>query len=138
MEVVFASLFGMNMSLFIGGGRSKSVVYFTDRVPSRVFDFQTPQDKLNSFCSIPHMPNLEPRVFGCTVYVHIPKVLQNKLDHCAIQCIFLDIHIFNRAIDVIIHARKKYQVSLDVSFHETEPFYRGEFWTHLFRRVELE
>ena len=80
MEVVFASLFGMNMSLFIGGGRSKSVVYFTDRVPSRVFDFQTPQDKLNSFCSIPHMSNLEPRVFGCSVYVHIPKVLQNKFD----------------------------------------------------------
>ncbi|KAF2302073.1 hypothetical protein GH714_032325 [Hevea brasiliensis] len=38
---------------------------------------------MQSLCSVTHLPNLEPRVFGCTVYVHIPKTLRNKLDPCA-------------------------------------------------------
>ena len=106
MEVVHSSLIGMNMLQFYWSEEVKFVVYLTYRVPSRVIVFQNPQDKLYSFCSITLIPNLEPGVFGCTVYVHIPKVLQNKLDHCAIQCILLDFHIFNKAINVIIHARK--------------------------------
>ena len=83
MEVVHATLFKMNMPRFYWGEAVKSVFYFINWVPSRVIDFQTPQQKLKSFCTISHLPNLEPRGFGCTVYVHIPKVLRSKLDPCA-------------------------------------------------------
>ncbi|KAH0730446.1 hypothetical protein KY289_001634 [Solanum tuberosum] len=33
------------------------------------------EQKIHSLCSLPHLPNLEPRVFGCTVYTHSPKAL---------------------------------------------------------------
>ena len=61
----------------------KSTVYLINRTPSRVIDFQTPQQQMQSLLSIPHIPNLEPQIFGCTTYVQIPKALRRKLDPCA-------------------------------------------------------
>uniref|UniRef100_A0A6N2MWL7 Reverse transcriptase Ty1/copia-type domain-containing protein n=1 Tax=Salix viminalis TaxID=40686 RepID=A0A6N2MWL7_SALVM len=67
MEVVQASLFGMNMPKFYWGEAVKSAAYLINRTPSR---------KMESLLSVPHLPNLELRVFGCTVYVYIPKVMR--------------------------------------------------------------
>ncbi|XP_022873848.1 uncharacterized protein LOC111392690 [Olea europaea var. sylvestris] len=43
----------------------KSAAYLINRTPSRVIDFQTPQQKMESLLSVPHLPNLEPCIFGC-------------------------------------------------------------------------
>jgi len=42
MEMVRASLFGMNIPRFYWGEVVKSVVYIMNRVPSQVLEFQTP------------------------------------------------------------------------------------------------
>jgi IS30 family transposase len=89
LEVVCASLFGMHMPRFYWGEAVKSAIYLLNRTPSRVIDFQTPLQRLQSLLSIPHLPNLEPIIFGCTAYVHIPKVLRTKLDPCAKWCVFV-------------------------------------------------
>ena len=89
MEVVRTSLFGMNMPRFYWGEAVKSTIYLINRVPSRVLDFRTPQQKMQAFSSLSHVPNLEPRVFGCIVYVHVPKILWNKLDSCAKRCVYV-------------------------------------------------
>ena len=89
LEVVRASLFGMHMPRYYWGEAAKSAVYLINRTPSRVIDFQTPQQRMQSLLSTPHLPNLEPRVFGCTAYFHIPKVLRTKLDPCATRCVFV-------------------------------------------------
>ena len=73
LEVVRASLFGMNVPREYWGEAVKSAAYLINRTPSRVIEFQNPQHQLHTLLSVPSMPNLEPRVFGCTVYVHIPK-----------------------------------------------------------------
>jgi hypothetical protein len=65
------------------------MTYIINRVPSRVIDFQTPHQKLQTLFDTPRQPNLKPRTFGCTVYVHIPKVLRSKLDPCAQYCVFI-------------------------------------------------
>ncbi|XP_061348292.1 uncharacterized protein LOC133293706 [Gastrolobium bilobum] len=44
-----------------------SVAYLINRTPSSALHFKTPQQTLESYFSIPHIPNLEPRVFGCMV-----------------------------------------------------------------------
>ena len=46
LEVVRASLFGMNMPRFYWGEAMKSAAYLINRTPSQVIDFQTPQQKL--------------------------------------------------------------------------------------------
>ena len=80
MEIVRASLFGMNLPKYYWGEAVKSVAYLINRRPSSAIDFQSSQQKMESLLSVPHLPNLEPQVFGCTVYVHIPKILRSKLD----------------------------------------------------------
>ena len=125
LEVVRASLFGMNIPRFYWGEAVKSAVYLINRTPSQVIDFQTPQQKLQSLLSIPHLPNLEPRVFGCTVYVHIPKILRNKLDPCAKRCVFVGYSKFQKGYRCYDPQTQKLHVTLDASFRELEPYYSG-------------
>ena len=103
----------------------KSAVYLINRTPSQVIDFQTPQQKLQSLLSIPHLPNLEARVFGCTVYVHIPKILRNKLDPCAKQCVFVGYSEIQKGYRCYDPQTRKLHVTLDASFRELEPYYSG-------------
>ncbi|KAK0574906.1 hypothetical protein LWI29_030708 [Acer saccharum] len=62
------------------------------------------------------MPNLEPRVFGCVVFVHIPKHQRGKLDHYA------DFKKGYRCYDLV---EGKVYISLDVSFPELEAYFMG-------------
>ena len=103
----------------------KSAAYLINRTPSRVIDFQTPQQKVQSLLSIPHLPNLEPRVFGCTVYVHIPKILRNKLDPCAKRCVFVGYFEFQKGYRCYDPQTRKLHVTLYASFRELEPYYSG-------------
>ena len=75
--------------------------------------------------SVPHVPNLNPRVFGCTVYVHIPKILRSKLDPCAKRCVFLGYSEFQKGYRCYDPYNWKLHVTLDVSFWESESYYSG-------------
>ena len=116
LEVVRASLFDMNMPRFYWGEAVKSAAYLINRTPSRVIDFQTPQQKLQSLLSIPHLPNLEPRVFGCTIYIHIPKILRNKLNPYAKRCVFVGYSKFQKGYRCYDPQTRKLHVTLDASF----------------------
>jgi hypothetical protein len=132
MEMVRASLFGMNMPRFYWGEAVKSVVYIINRVPSQVIEFQTPYQKLQTLFETPHQPNLEPRIFGCTVYVHIPKFLRSKLDPCAQRCVFVGYSDFQKGYRCYCPHTHKLHVSVDVSFRETTPYYlAGDFGSPL-------
>ena len=116
LELVYASLFSINMPRFYWGEAVKSAAYLINRTPSQVIDFQTPQQKLQSLLSIPHLPNLEPRVFRCTVYVHIPKILRNKLDPCEKRCVFVGYSEFHKGYRCYDPQTRKLHVTLDAYF----------------------
>lgn len=86
LEIVRASLFDMNVSHEYWGEAVRSAAYLMIRTSSRVIDFKTPLQKLQELTSTPISPGLEPRVFGCTAYVHQSM---GKLELRAIRCIFL-------------------------------------------------
>ncbi|KAK9924142.1 hypothetical protein M0R45_032529 [Rubus argutus] len=71
------------------------------------------------------MPNLEPRVFGCTTYVHIPKPQRSKLDPHARKCIFVGYAEFQKGYRCYDPLTNTVHISLDVSFCESEPYYSG-------------
>ena len=94
---------------------------------------------MQSFLSVTHLPNLEPQVFGCTVYVHVPKFLWSKLDPCMKQCVFVGYSEFQKGYQCYYPQTRKLHVTLDVSFCELKPYYQGEFLGLLFRgRVILK
>lgn len=115
----------MNMAYFYLGEALKSTIYLINRAPSHVIDIQTPQQKLRSFCTTAYLSNLEPLVFECTVYIHIPKVLRGKLDLCAKRYVFVGYSNFQKGYRCYDPQNKKLHVTLDIFFHENEPYYGG-------------
>ena len=47
--------------------------YLLNRLPTSILKHQTPLQALSSFTKIPLSLTLEPRVFGCSVFIHTPK-----------------------------------------------------------------
>ena len=88
-----------------------------------MLDFQTPQQKMQTLLCIPYLANLEPRIFGCTTYVHIPKVLQTKHHWCVKRCVFVGYSYFQKGCQCYDPRSNKLHVTLDVSFQESEPYY---------------
>ncbi|KAJ9552232.1 hypothetical protein OSB04_016277 [Centaurea solstitialis] len=86
LEIVRASLFDMNVPRQYWGEAVRSAAYLMNRTPSSVIEFKTPIARLHGLINAPTSVNLEPRVFGCTSYVH-----QNigKLEPRAIRYVFL-------------------------------------------------
>ena len=78
---------------------------------------------MKSLLFVPHLPNLEPRVFVCTIYVHIPKILRSKLDPCAKQCVFVGYLEFQKGYRCYDLHHRKLHMTLDASFHESKPYY---------------
>lgn len=102
MEVLRASLFGINVPREYWGEAIKSAAYLINWTPSSVLDFDTPQRKLLRLLSAPSLSNLEPRVFGCVVYVHIPRHQLSKLDLSARKVYLLVMLSFKRGTGVMI------------------------------------
>ncbi|GJX61869.1 retrovirus-related pol polyprotein from transposon TNT 1-94 [Tanacetum coccineum] len=103
----------------------KSAAYLINRTPSRVINFKTPFQTLHDLIVVPAMPNLEPRVFGCVVFVHIPKHQRGKLDHCARKCVFLGYADYKKGYRCYDPLEKKVYISLDVSFRELDAYFTG-------------
>ncbi|KAJ8640452.1 hypothetical protein MRB53_017146 [Persea americana] len=87
--------------------------------------FQTPWHKLHVLVSAPSLPNLEPRIFGCVAYVHIPKHQRGKLDLCAKKCVFVGYADLQKGYRCYDPQTKTLHVTLDVSFREDEAYFSG-------------
>ena len=115
LEIVRASLFDMNVPREYWGEAVKSAAYIINRTPSRVLNFQTPIQKLQKLLPCPPFNNLEPRVFGCSAYVHQRL---RKLDPRAIRCIFVSYAYLQKGYRCYDPNTKKMYVTRDVQFHE--------------------
>lgn len=89
LEVVRASLIEAHMPMSYWGDALSSVAYLINRVPSSVVQFQTPFQALQDATNAPIVPNLQPHVFRCVVFVHLHKHQRNKLEPRALRCVFL-------------------------------------------------
>ena len=88
-------------------------------MPSRVLSFKTPIECLsgtNSFI-------VPPKVFGCTCFVHDYRNSVGKLDPRAIKCIFVGYSPTQKGYRCWSPSERRFFVSMDVTFRETEPYY---------------
>ena len=64
---------------------SRTVVYVQNRTPQRVFKNKTPEELFfDKKLEVNHL-----RIFGCPVYIHIPKEKRTKLDPSGKKGIFV-------------------------------------------------
>jgi Reverse transcriptase (RNA-dependent DNA polymerase)/GAG-pre-integrase domain/Integrase core domain/gag-polypeptide of LTR copia-type len=100
-----------------------AAVYVINRMPTKANDYQTPIKALSSFCTIPSILNLPPKIFGCVAYVHVPKTQRSKIESCAIKCVYLGLGSHQKGYKCYEPISRKWFVSMDVTFLENESFF---------------
>ena len=71
MEVAHSLMLDKCVPNHLWGHVVLAAVYLINRVPSRVLDFQTPLDVLQTHVSLVSISKLPPKMFGCIAYVHV-------------------------------------------------------------------
>ncbi|KAK1419961.1 hypothetical protein QVD17_29426 [Tagetes erecta] len=103
-----------------------TAVYLINRLPTKALDLKTPLQALSDFSELPPALTLEPRIFGCSVFVHIPKVDRNKLDPCAEKCVFVGYGVNQKGYRCYSPKRHHMYTTMNCDFLETEYFYSSQ------------
>jgi Integrase core domain len=99
-------------------------IYLMNRSPTRVNNFKTPLQILSEQITLPSVLNLTPKVFGCTVYVHLQNEYRSKLESRAEKCVFLGFEQNKKGYKCYNPTTQKFYISMDVIFLKNEFFYQ--------------
>lgn len=123
LEMVRATLFDAYMPPQYWGESLSAASYLINRIPSRTLDFQTPLDTLNHSLISPSTPNLPPKIFGCTAFVHLPPHARHKLQPRALRCIFVGYGLHQKGYRCYYPPTRTVYVTMDVQFHEHQMYF---------------
>ena len=76
MEATRAVLHDQDLPMHLWAEAAKTVMYVQNRTPHRVLENKTPEEVFSS----KKLEFNHRRIFGCPVYIHIPKEKRTKLD----------------------------------------------------------
>ena len=85
MEVVRAMLHDQDIPMHLWAEAARTMVYVQNHTPHRVLKHKTPEELFSG--KKPEVSHL--RIFGCPMYIHIPKEKRKKLDPSRKKGIFL-------------------------------------------------
>ena len=137
-------MFSTNVPKLFWGEAVITAAYLINRMPSRVLKFQTPcQTLLKSFPTTRLISIVPPKIFGCSVFVHINQQHRSKLDPRSLKCIFLGYSANKKGYKCYSPVTRKFYNSMDVTFFETQPYYpkidiQGENSTQEYQFWNLE
>lgn len=103
-----------------------TATYLVNRLPTRALSLKTPLQALSKFHKLPSTLTLEPHVFGCSVFVHIPKTERSKIDPCAEKCVFVGYGINQHGYRCYSPNKRHMFITMDCDFLETEYFYHTQ------------
>ena len=117
-------MFTMNVPKQFWGEAVLTTSYLINRMPSKVFKYQTPCQTF--LLSYPHtciIFSLPLKVFGCTAFVHIYQQSRSKLDPKAIKCLFLGYSPSQKGYKCYSPTIRNFYISMDITFFETQAYY---------------
>jgi len=100
--------------------------YLLNRLPSQTLNHKTPLQILATQTNIPPIQMLTPRVFGCSVFVHIPKANRTKFDSCAKKCVFVGYATHQKGYQCYNPITHRVYVTMDCDFLESEYFFSSQ------------
>ena len=99
---------------------TRTFVYMQNISPHRVLGNKTPEEMfLGEKPKVSHL-----RIFGCPVYIHVPKEKRSKLELSRRKGIFVGYSESSKAYRVYIPGFKQIETSRDVTFDEDIAFSR--------------
>src|SRR5688572_17116711 len=100
-----------------------TATYLTNRLPSKPLAYKTPLATLGSFVSLPSHHSLPSRIFGCVVFVHLPKQSRNKLEPRALKCVFVGYGIHQKGYRCFDPIHNRMYTTMDCDFFEDSFYY---------------
>ncbi|CAA0818853.1 cysteine-rich RLK (RECEPTOR-like protein kinase) 8 [Striga hermonthica] len=126
LEMTCAMLIESQSPTFLWPEAVATSVYLLNRLPTKALAMSTPLDALSTMCTLPSVLSLEPRVFGCTVFIHVPKIHRTKFSPCSVKCVFVGYGKSQKGYRCYDPATRQIHVTLDCHFLETEYFYASQ------------
>lgn len=118
LDIARSLLFSAHMPKYLWGEAVLTACHLINRLPSSVLKGHIPYEALSQHVSIPSFHNLHARVFGCVVFVHVPKNQRTKLDARALKCVFIGYGVNQKGYKCFHPPTQKMYVTMDVTFYE--------------------
>ena len=100
---------------------ARIVVYVHNRTLHSILENKTPEEVFSG--KKPKVIHL--RIFGCPVYIHIPKEKRTKLDPSGKKVIFVGYSESSKAYRIYFPGLKKIDISRDVKFDEDSTYIKS-------------
>lgn len=121
MEAVKAMIHDQDLPMHLWAEASRTVVYVQNRSPHRVLGNKTPEEMFTG--EKPKVSHL--RIFGCPMYVHVPREKRSKLEPPRKKGIFVGYSESSKAYRVYNLGFRQIETSRDVTFDEDTAFSRS-------------
>jgi hypothetical protein len=121
MEALKAMIHDQDLPMHLWAEAARTVVYVQNRSPRCVLGNKTPKEMFTG--KKPEVNHL--RIFGCPMYVHVPKDKRSKLDPSGKKGIFVGYSETSKAYKIYIPGHWHIETSKDVTFDEDAVFSRS-------------
>ena len=122
MEVSREMLHDQDIPMRLWAEASKIAAYVQNRTPHRVLKNKTPKDVFSR--KKPEVNHL--KIFGCPVYIHIPKEKRTKLDPSGKKGIFMGYSESPKAYIIYFLGFKKIDISRDITFNKYSTYNKSK------------
>ena len=117
-EAVKAMMFDQDLPNSLWEKATSIVVYIQNRCPHAILKDKTPEEVFSRIK--PEVGHL--RIFGCPVYIHVPKEKRTKMESSGKKGVFVGYNENSKAYRIYVPGQKQIEVSKDVTFHEEAAF----------------
>jgi hypothetical protein len=122
MEAVKAMIHDHDLSMYLWAEATRTAVYVQNKSPHKVFENRTPEEVFSGkVLEVSHQ-----RIFGCPMYIHIPKDKRTKLDPSGNKDIFVGYNETSKAYRVYVPRYKMIEIDRDVIFDEDATFCKSK------------
>jgi hypothetical protein len=127
MEAVKTMIHDQDLHMCLWAEAVMTIVYVQNRLSHSALGFKTPEEMFTG--KKPKVSHL--KIFGCPVFIHIPKEKRNKLEPSGKKGIFVGYYEVSKAFRIYIPGHHHIDINRDVTFHENAALKKS-------RRCQLE
>ena len=114
MEAVKTMIYDQDLPMHLWAEATRTAVYVHNIIYHSALGFKTLEEMFTR--KKPEASHL--KIFGCPVYVHIPKEKRTKLDPSGKKGIFVGYYEVSKGFKIYIHGFHHMEISRDVTFDE--------------------
>jgi hypothetical protein len=117
-EVAKAMMCDHDLPTSVWAEATSTAIYIQNRSPRAILGEKTPEEAFTG--EKPEVEHL--RIFGCPIYIHVPKEKRTKMEPSRKKGIFVGYSETSKAYSIYVPGQRYIEVSRDVTFHEEVAF----------------